>query len=188
MIRMLTCLIEKALIDNRELKVLNEDVQIAGNEVLARSGAYLPFISLASGAGLERVSRFTIEGAGLLDDPYLPGKFFPNPHGNFGDGLNLSWQLDIYRQLRNARDAAGAALRRRQREAELLRDPPGRRRRRELLPAHGAGQAAREPGPDHRAPGAEPRGRQAQQGIRPRQPSWPSCGSRPRSRGTRARS
>ena len=106
MIRMLTCLIEKALVDNRELKVLNEDVQIAGNEVLARSGAYLPFISVAAGAGLNRYSRFTLPGAGILDDPYLPGKFLPNPLGNFLGGINLTWQLDIYRQLRNARDAA----------------------------------------------------------------------------------
>jgi outer membrane protein, multidrug efflux system len=104
--RMLTCLIEKALFDNRELKILNEDVQIASNEVLARSGAYLPFISVAAGAGLNRFSRFTLDGAGLRDDPYLPGKFFPNPLGNFMGGINLSWQLDIYRQLRNARDAA----------------------------------------------------------------------------------
>ncbi|WZO97744.1 TolC family protein [Isosphaeraceae bacterium EP7] len=105
--RMLTCLIEKALVDNRELKGLNEEVQIAGNEVLARSGAYLPFVSIASGAGLERFSRFTLDGAALLNDPFLPGRFFSNPHGNYGAGINLSWQLDIYRQLRNARDAAG---------------------------------------------------------------------------------
>jgi outer membrane protein, multidrug efflux system len=105
--RLLTCLIEKALFDNRELKVLNEEVQIAGNEVLSRSGAYLPFISVAAGAGLTRFSRFTEEGAGILDDQYLPGKNFGNPVGNFGSGFNFSWQLDIYRQLRNARDAAG---------------------------------------------------------------------------------
>jgi multidrug efflux system outer membrane protein len=104
--RMLMCLIEKALIDNRELKVLNEEVQMAGNEVLARSGAYLPFVSVAAGAGLNRYSRFTEEGAGILDDAYLPGKHFTNPSGNFLGGLNLTWQLDIYRQLRNARDAA----------------------------------------------------------------------------------
>jgi outer membrane protein, multidrug efflux system len=104
--RMLTCLIEKALLDNRELKNLNEEVQIAGNEVLARSGAYLPFVSVASTTGLNRYSRFTEEGAGILDDPFLPGKHFTNPSGNFGTGVNLSWQLDIYRQLRNARDAA----------------------------------------------------------------------------------
>ena len=104
--RMLTSLIEKALFDNRELKVLNEEVQIAGNEVLARSGAYLPFVTVAAGSGLNRYSRFTEEGAGILDDAYLPGKHFTNPSGNFGTGVNLTWQLDIYRQLRNARDAA----------------------------------------------------------------------------------
>jgi outer membrane protein, multidrug efflux system len=105
--RMLTSLIEKALADNRELRALNEEVQIAGNEVLSRSGAYLPFISVGTGTGLNRLSRFTEEGAGLLDDAYLPGKHFANPTGNFGLGINLSWQLDIYRQLRKARDAAG---------------------------------------------------------------------------------
>ncbi len=104
--RMLMCLIEKALVDNRELKNLNEDVQIASNEVLARSGAYLPFISVGAGAGLNRYSRFTLDGAGLLADPYLPGKKFTNPLGIYQGGIQLSWQLDIYRQLRNARDAA----------------------------------------------------------------------------------
>ncbi len=104
--RMLTSMIEKALIDNRELRVLNEEVQIAGNEVLSRSGAYLPFISVGALTGLNRYSRFSEEGAGILDDQYLPGKHFTNPSGNFGTGLNLTWQIDIYRQLRNARDAA----------------------------------------------------------------------------------
>jgi NodT family efflux transporter outer membrane factor (OMF) lipoprotein len=102
----LTSLIHLALVGNRELRILNEDVQIAQNEVLARSGAYLPFVTAGGGAGLQRFSRFTVEGAGLLDDEYLPGKHFTNPTGNFGMALNLSWQLDIYRQLRNARDAA----------------------------------------------------------------------------------
>ena len=105
---MLICLIHQALAlaGNRELKILNEDVQIARNEILARSGAYLPFVSVGAGAGLERFSRFTLEGADVRDDPFLPGKFFPNPLGNFMGGINLSWRLDIYRQLRNARDAA----------------------------------------------------------------------------------
>ena len=85
--RMLTCLIDQALVDNRELKILNEDVQIAGNEVLARSGAYLPFISVGAGAGLNRFSRFTLDGAGVLNDPYLPGKFFQPRAREFRDGL-----------------------------------------------------------------------------------------------------
>jgi multidrug efflux system outer membrane protein len=106
--QLLIRLIDQALspVGNRELKILNEEVQIASNEVLARSGAYLPFLSAGASTGLERFTRFTEQGAGLLADPFLPGKFFPNPFGNYLGGINLSWQLDIYRQLRNARDAA----------------------------------------------------------------------------------
>ena len=56
--------------------------------------------------GAGQTSRFTEEGAGILDDPFLPGQHFTNPFGNYRGGFNLTWQLDIYRQLRNARDAA----------------------------------------------------------------------------------
>jgi len=103
---MLTCLIDQALAGNRELKILNEEVQIAKNEILARQGAYLPFVTIGAGVGLEKYSRFTIEGASLKDDPYLPGKHFPESLPNFLGGLNFFWQLDIWRELRNARDAA----------------------------------------------------------------------------------
>ena len=105
---MLLCLIHQALspIGNRELKIMNEEVQVARNEILGRSGAYLPFLTLGASTGLERTSRFTENGAGILDDPYLPGQHFTNPFGNYLGGVNLTWQIDIYRQLRNARDAA----------------------------------------------------------------------------------
>jgi NodT family efflux transporter outer membrane factor (OMF) lipoprotein len=102
------CLIDQALspVGNRELKILDEEVRIAGNEVLGQSGRYLPFLTLGATTGLDRYSYFSAEGAGIRDDPYLPGKYFPNPFGNYLGGLNLNWQIDIYRQLRNARDAA----------------------------------------------------------------------------------
>jgi multidrug efflux system outer membrane protein len=105
---MLICLIHQAMspIGNRELKILNEEVQVARAEILGRSGAYLPFLTAGANAGLNRTSRFTETGAGILDDPFLPGQHFSNPFGNYLGGVNLSWQLDIYRQLRNARDAA----------------------------------------------------------------------------------
>src|SRR4051812_31326391 len=104
---LLLCLIDQALANNRELKILNEEVQIASNEVLARSGAYLPLVTAGPAVGLDRPSNRTIEGAAIRDDEFLPGKFFSNPHGNYLAGLNFTWQVDIYRQLRNARDAAG---------------------------------------------------------------------------------
>jgi outer membrane protein, multidrug efflux system len=99
-------LIDQALAGNQELRILTEDVRIASNEVLARRGAYLPFLTIGGGAGLNKFSSFTPEGAAIRDDPFRPGQFFPNPLGNFVLGTNLLWQVDIWRQLRNARDAA----------------------------------------------------------------------------------
>jgi NodT family efflux transporter outer membrane factor (OMF) lipoprotein len=102
----LTGLIDQALAGNRELKVLNEEVQIARNEVLARQGAYLPFVGFRGGAGLDKPSLFTPLGAAEKDLEYLPGKHFPEPLGDFLLRLDIFWQLDIWRELRNARDAA----------------------------------------------------------------------------------
>src|SRR4051812_36325006 len=41
---MLLSLIGQALAGNQELRILGEEVQIASNEILARQGAYLPFV------------------------------------------------------------------------------------------------------------------------------------------------
>lgn len=102
----LTSLIEQALAGNRELKLLEQEVRLANYEVLSRTGAYLPFLTVGPTVGILRQSNRAIEGAALRDDEYLPGRFFMNPHGILQGGVNLTWQIDIYRQLRNARDAA----------------------------------------------------------------------------------
>jgi NodT family efflux transporter outer membrane factor (OMF) lipoprotein len=103
---MLTGLIDQALVGNRELRILNEEVQIARNDILARQGAYLPFVTGGANVGLFRSSAFTPEGASERELTYPPGKHFPDPVPNFLGALNLAWQLDIWRELRNARDAA----------------------------------------------------------------------------------
>jgi NodT family efflux transporter outer membrane factor (OMF) lipoprotein len=103
---MLVGLIDRALVGSQELRILNENIQIASNEVLARRGTYLPFVTAGGGPSLNKASSFTVEGAGLKDDPFRPGMFIPNPYGNFLLGFDLFWQIDIWRQLRNARDAA----------------------------------------------------------------------------------
>jgi NodT family efflux transporter outer membrane factor (OMF) lipoprotein len=102
----LTILIDQALAGNRELKILDEEVQVAGADILARQGAYLPFLTGGAGAGLERASLFTPAGAAENQLTAANGQHFPDPVGNFQLGFNIFWQLDIWRQLRNARDAA----------------------------------------------------------------------------------
>ena len=103
---MLTRLIQQALAGNRELKILEQEVQIARNEVLARQGAYLPFVTLGLDGGVDRPSRYTPEGAAENQLLYPNGKHFPDPLPNSQVGLNFFWRLDIWRALRNARDAA----------------------------------------------------------------------------------
>ena len=101
-------LIDQALVGNQELRILTENIQIASNEVLARRGAYLPFVTAGGSPGVSKVSNYTVEGAGIRDDAFRPGQFFPNPLPNYMLGFNLFWQIDVWRQLRNARDAAAS--------------------------------------------------------------------------------
>ncbi len=91
---------------NQELKILGENFQIANNEVQARRGAFLPFFNIGGGAGMSIPSRFTTDGAVESTLNILPGQPFPNPLPDFLVASSFSWQLDIWRQLRNARDAA----------------------------------------------------------------------------------
>ena len=100
-------LIDQALFGNQELKILAQDIEIANNEVLRRRGAYLPFLTSGASASLDKLSTFTPPGADLSQIVSPAGKPFPNPLPDFLVAANISWQIDIWRQLRNARDAAG---------------------------------------------------------------------------------
>lgn len=98
-------LIEQALVDNQELRILAEDIRIANNEILRRRGAYLPFLGFRSGASLDKLSTYTPPGAELGEVLTPQGGNFSNPLPNFLMAADVSWQIDIWRQLRNARDA-----------------------------------------------------------------------------------
>ncbi len=102
----LTQLISNGLAQNQELMIRNEEIQIAYNEVISRRGAYLPFLTLGAGGAFEKNSRFTPFGA-AEDQLFAPGgRRFSDPMRNSVISTNLDWQVDIWRQLRNARDAA----------------------------------------------------------------------------------
>jgi NodT family efflux transporter outer membrane factor (OMF) lipoprotein len=103
----LTSLIDQALFSNQQLRILAQDIAIANNEVLRRRGTYLPFVSFGAGASLDKLSTYTPAGADLSQIVSPAGQPFPNPLPDFLVAANVSWQIDIWRQLRNARDAAG---------------------------------------------------------------------------------
>lgn len=103
----LTSLINQALFGNQELRILAQSIFEASNDVMRRRGTYLPFVTFGTGASLEKLSTFTPPGAELLELNTPTGGMFPNPLPNFLIAADVTWQIDIWRQLRNARDAAG---------------------------------------------------------------------------------
>lgn len=102
----LTGLVCQAFANNRELKILEEELQVARAEILSRRGAFLPLVGFRAGAGWDRNSAFTPEGAAEKQLEYRPGRNFPATPGDSLWGFNFFAPLDIWRELRNARDAA----------------------------------------------------------------------------------
>jgi NodT family efflux transporter outer membrane factor (OMF) lipoprotein len=102
----LNSLIMQSLAGNQELKMLEQEIRGASAVVLGRRGAYLPFVTLGGEAGLDRQSPYTPLGAAEAELTYPGGGHFPEPRGNFLASADLFWRIDIWRELRNARDAA----------------------------------------------------------------------------------
>jgi hypothetical protein len=89
---LLSGLIDQALIDNQELNILAQEIQIARNEIRARRGEYFPFLTFGAGAGLEKPSRFTPQGAVEEQLEPFPGKSFPDPLPDWQDGQPRRFQ------------------------------------------------------------------------------------------------
>lgn len=102
----LVALIDTALKNNQELNVMLQEIYIAQNEVRARKGAYLPFFGIGAGAGVEKSGRYTLPGAVEANTEIAPGKEFPEPLPNYLLGVNASWEVDIWKKLRNSKKAA----------------------------------------------------------------------------------
>jgi multidrug efflux system outer membrane protein len=102
----LSVLIDSALMKNQELNIMMQEINIAKNEVRARKGLYLPFLNLRAGAGVDKSARYTRTGA--IDDnlDIAPEKKFPEPLPDFLVAANFSWEIDIWKKLRNSRKSA----------------------------------------------------------------------------------
>ena len=101
----LTALIDTALRNNQELNIILQDINLAKNEIKARKGAYLPFLNAGVGAGFDKSGKFTRNGA-VDDQNTIDGKQIPQVLPDYFIGANVSWQVDIWKQLRNARKSA----------------------------------------------------------------------------------
>src|ERR1700739_2071608 len=102
----LTALIDSALKNNQELNITLQEINISRTEVIGRKGAYLPYLYLEAGAGVEKSARYTRNGAVDATTDITPGTLIPENLPNYLLAANVSWEVDIWKKLRNARKSA----------------------------------------------------------------------------------
>lgn len=102
----LVALIDTAMKNNQELRIFSQELEIARNEVMERKGEYLPFVGLGAEAGLEKVGRYTRDGAVEESLQIREDEAFPEPLPDYMLGAYASWEIDIWHKLRNAKKSA----------------------------------------------------------------------------------
>lgn len=102
----LVALIDVALKNNQELNITLQEIEIAHNDIRIRKGALLPTVGVRAGTGLEKVGRYTSQGAGDASTQIEPGKEMPDPLSDFNVSLYANWEVDIWKKLRNSKKAA----------------------------------------------------------------------------------
>ena len=102
----LKAFIDTALIKNQELNIFLQKLAVSKNEIMARKGEYLPFVNYQAGAETEKSGEFTRKGTVEKNLPIKEGEGFPDPLSNYSLGLTASWELDVWKKLRNSKKAA----------------------------------------------------------------------------------
>jgi NodT family efflux transporter outer membrane factor (OMF) lipoprotein len=99
-------LIDTALMRNQELMITLQEIEIARSEVRIRKGAILPTVGARGGIGVDKVARYTSQGAGDAATEIIPGEEVPDPLMDYDASLYARWEVDIWKKLRTAKKAA----------------------------------------------------------------------------------
>jgi NodT family efflux transporter outer membrane factor (OMF) lipoprotein len=102
----LISLIDTALKNNQELLITTQEIEMAKNDIRFRHGSLLPTVGLKAGAGIEKVGRYTSQGAGDATTDIKPGHETPDPLPDFTIAAYANWEVDIWNKLHNAKKAA----------------------------------------------------------------------------------
>jgi NodT family efflux transporter outer membrane factor (OMF) lipoprotein len=97
-------LIDIAINNNQELMITLQEIEIAKNDIQFRKGRLLPTVNIGAGAGVEKVGRFTSQGAG--DFATQSVEEFPDPLTDFKIAASANWEVDVWKKLRNSKKAA----------------------------------------------------------------------------------
>lgn len=99
-------LIDTALQHNQELMISLQEIDIAKNDIRFRQGPLSPTVGAKLGIGVEKVGRYTSQGAGDATTEIKPGKEMPDPLMDYTAAVYANWEVDIWKKLRNAKKAA----------------------------------------------------------------------------------
>lgn len=102
----LVALIDTALLRNQELSIIIQEIEISRNEIRSRKGDYLPSVGIGAGAGIEKAGRYTRDGAVEENLDIAPDRSFPEPLPDYSLGAYATWEIDVWKKLRNAKKAA----------------------------------------------------------------------------------
>ena len=102
----LLSLIDIAIANNKEVNIIMQRISVAQNEIQARRGEYLPFVKFGSAASGDKVGDYTRNGAVENGVMLKNGQPFPTFFGDYQFGLFSTWEVDIWKKLRNATQVA----------------------------------------------------------------------------------
>lgn len=100
----LIALIDTALKNNQELNIIMQEIKVANNVVKAKKGAYLPSGGVQLGMGPDRSGKYTWDG--LAEEDQKASNSKPRYVGDFNVSAVFTWELDIWKKLRNEKAAA----------------------------------------------------------------------------------
>lgn len=102
----LIALIDTALHNNQELQITLQELEIAKNEARITKNYLYPKVGAKIGGGIEKVGRYTSQGAGDASTEIIGGKEMPDPLGDIVVTATANWEVDIWKKLRNEKKAA----------------------------------------------------------------------------------
>lgn len=102
----LVYLIDEAISNNQEMQITMQEVEMSKNDIRLKNGAILPTVAIKAGAGVEKVGRYTSQGAGDATTEIKPGVETPDPLGDFKVAAYANWEVDIWKKLRNSKKSA----------------------------------------------------------------------------------
>ncbi len=106
----LRSLIDTALRNNLDLAIALQRTEQAQSQVIATKGLPLPYVNAVAGAGVKKFGRYTADAVGNYDVQFSPNitreEVVPQVLPDLTVGLQASWEVDIWKKLKNTKKAA----------------------------------------------------------------------------------